>query len=228
MHSISYTASVGTKFHPDGNVRTFPGNSIICFVGAQPELFRELVWVQEQLRALSCHGKLGFLPPDSFHMTVMELLCDQVREEKMWSSHLPLSIPFAETDRFLKVRVSQVPAPPGFRMRYDRISLEDVATIYMMPADHACSQALINYRDRLSEVIGIRFPDHDEYRFHITLAYKLIAFNAKEQKEVSETLKQLDQRLEKTFGVFNSGPPSLVFFNDMFGFSKDIQRDRPV
>lgn len=42
-----YTKAVGTKFHPDGTFRHFPGNTVISMCVDVEPLFSELVWAQE-------------------------------------------------------------------------------------------------------------------------------------------------------------------------------------
>ncbi len=218
MPSSQYTSFVGSKFHPDGAARTFPGNTIICFVDPQrhANVFQECVWAQEQLQGMQCRYKFGFLPPDSFHMTVFELLCDQVRTIQKWSRFLPLSASLEETDRFFLSKVSEAPAPAGFRMRYRFIRWP--ASIEVKPADQETERALWSYRNQVSEITGVRFPDHDSYRFHITLAYPLIELESTEQREVLMTFEKIEQRLGRSFGTFDAASPQLVFFDDMFKF----------
>ncbi|NJN16631.1 MAG: DUF1868 domain-containing protein [Oscillochloris sp.] len=79
--SIGYTREVGRKFHPDGSARLFPGNTVICFAAASEPLYQAAVGLQDRLRTTSYGHRFALLPPPSFHMTVIELLCDQVREQ---------------------------------------------------------------------------------------------------------------------------------------------------
>ena len=61
---MEYTKAVGTKFHPDGSLRCFPGNTIVSHTeeSSRPQL----IWVQERYNELSfASRKLAFLPPSS-------------------------------------------------------------------------------------------------------------------------------------------------------------------
>ena len=224
MSSIQYTTAVGSKFHPDGTVRSYPGNTIICFVDPSRHagVFQECVWAQKQLQGMRCRHKFGFLPPDSFHMTVIELLCDQVRIPRKWSRFLPLSASLEETDHFFLSKASQTPAPTELKMRYKLVC--EPATIEVEPADEKTGQALEDYRNRISEITGVRFSDHDTYKFHISLAYNLVKLNSAERQEMLRTLEKIDQRLKRSFGVFRTASPQLAFFDNMFRFVTEGER----
>lgn len=224
MSSPQYTRHVGEKFYPDGSARTFPGNTIICFV--EPErhasIFDACVWAQEQLRGMSCEHKFGFLPPDSFHMTVIELVCDQVRLPQKWSRYLSLEISLKESDRFFLANVARVPAPTGFRMRYKLT--HEPATIQVEAADAETEESLRQYRKQIAEATGVWHPNHNRYTFHISLAYLLIKLTPEEEAEYQATLAKINARLEKTFGIFETSSPQLTFFDDMFKFVPENER----
>ena len=225
--AIKYTKAVGAKFHPDGSVRTFPGNTVISFVPADSHIYREAVWAQNQLRPLPFAHKFGFLPPSSFHMTVFELLCDQVRRSERWSAQLPLDMTLGETDTFFINTVPPVPRPASLRMHYAYLDPISCA-LYLEAADVETTNALRRYREQLAQATGIRFPDHDRYQFHISLAYRLIELSDEEQTELDALLARLDQRLQQSFGLFEAPPPTLTFFDDMFDFVRVDQRNRLI
>lgn len=224
MSSFQYTEHIGEKFHPDRSVRTFPGNTIICFVDPQQHagIFQECVWAQEQLKAMQCQHKFGFLPPDSFHMTVFQLLVDQPRIAEHWSPFLPHTASLEEMDRFVIEKVANIPAPMGFRIRYKFI--RKPATIEVEPADLETEHTLRRYRKRISEATGVQYPDHDSYKFHISFAYHLIKLTPEEEAERQAIFAKIDTRLQETFGVFETTSPQLVFFDDMFTFVPESER----
>ncbi|MEI9979885.1 MAG: hypothetical protein WDN23_12990 [Edaphobacter sp.] len=76
-------------------------------------------------------------------------------------------------------------------------------------------------RDRLVDVFGFRDKSHDSYGFHITLAYQLTPFTAKEQQEHQSILEKHVPRIEVAGPVFEFGNPEFCTFPDMFRF--DIQ-----
>ena len=224
MPATRYTHSVGSKFHEDGSVRAFPGNTIICAVDPlrQAGVYREVLWAQNVLRAMTCSDKFAFLPPESFHMTVMELLCDQVRTPSNWSDQLSLTASLDESDRFFMDTVADVPAPTAIRMRFSHMRKPGLITLE--PADPKTAAALANYRDTIAQVTGVRFPNHDSYGYHISLVYNLIELDELDQTAVALAFEQINARFNKTFGNFEPDAPELVFFDNMFQFVPSSQR----
>ena len=135
MQGGQYTQHVGQKFYADGSVRAFPGNTILCFVDIERHtaVYERTLSVQAELLAMPWHAKFTLLPPSSFHMTVMDLLVDEVRTPARWSSKIPLSATLEETDTFFLATVPTVPVPERFRMRYTGI--RKPAMIELEPAD---------------------------------------------------------------------------------------------
>lgn len=214
----TFTAEVGRKFHADGLPRRFAGNTIVCMLDPAGAQYRLACRLQDRLRAQPFGRKFSLLPPDSLHMTVIELLLDEVRRPDKWSARLPLDAPLSATDRFFLQTVPRVPAPPAFRMRYQRVSCHRNIGIHLEPADAASAAAVRGYRDAVSAATGVRFPDHDTYQFHISLAYRLIELDQAEDAALARLFSESDADARSAFGLFEPGPPQLSFFDDMFRF----------
>ncbi len=75
MASHQFTSAVGQKFHANGSARVFPGNSVICFIGTENPCYQQAVWLQEQVSQQPFGSRFALLPPGSFHMTVIDLVC---------------------------------------------------------------------------------------------------------------------------------------------------------
>ena len=116
-HAPRPTAMVGVKFHADGSARSFPGSSIVSMVPPDSRLYRELCWIRERCREEPFAKKLAFLPPSSFHMTLVDLVCDQVRVPEHWSASIPLGCPLDEVDRRLASALEGLAWPAAPRVR---------------------------------------------------------------------------------------------------------------
>lgn len=220
MTQQPYTFTVGKKFYPDGRVRTYPGNTVICFVDPQSNTYQQLTWVQEQLARESFVGQFALLPISSFHMTVFQLICDQMRVPEQWSSKLALDAPLAETDTFFIEAFKRVPLPDRFEMRaVGLIAGRSSMGIHLEPANDETHKAIWDYRRALSEATGVRFLDFDRYRFHITLAYRIFQPTDADVKQIMAFAERMDEHLKAHFGVFDTGKPHLTFFDDMFRFA---------
>lgn len=222
---IRYTATVGKKFHPDGSVRPYPGNTIICYCDPEDNAYQQAKWVQGQLAQQPFAHKYSLLPLSSMHMTVIQLLCDQAREPQRWSRKLSLDAPLTETDAFFLATVPTVPQPDTFRMAYQRLWKGTAGiSLRLEPADEATAESIWAYRNAIAAVTGVRFPDHDTYAFHISLAYQIVALNQAEEQAMGAFRQQVDAYQQQHFGIFSTGEPYLTFFDDMFAFVTADQR----
>ncbi|MFT5197287.1 MAG: hypothetical protein ACI85U_004328 [Candidatus Promineifilaceae bacterium] len=218
MTAIKYTANVGQKFNKDRSVHPFAGNTIICFVDPHihPTIYNEAVWAQIQLLGMSCTHKFGFLPPSSFHMTVVEGLNDQGRRPERWSRQLPLDASLEEMDRFLIDRCAELDFPGHFKIGFKQMKAP--ATLSVGPINEKANRDIWQFRNQIADLTGIRRADFDDYKFHITLGYNLIELEPDEVAEQNEVFQRIDKRLKETFGVFKTASPMLTFFDDMTKF----------
>lgn len=219
-----YTKAVGTKFHPDGTFRHFPGNTVVSMCVDVEPLYSELIWAQEQFMTLPFAERFAFLPPSSFHMTVFELLCDQVRDPAHWSSLVPGDAHISDADRILFEAWQSVKPPESITMEFVRISLGLAITLSLRPKDEGVAAMLKSYRDELSRATGIRFPNHETYRFHIGLAYNLVPLTDEELKVFEKTRHAVDLRLRETVQYFTLPAPQFVKFHDMSAFDPNLVR----
>jgi hypothetical protein len=219
-----YTREVGRKFHADGSPRRFPGNTIICFVYPQSPIGQAASAFQEDLRRQTFGAKFVPLPPSSFHMTVMELLCDQVREPERWSSQLALDVALTTTDAFFQERVPAISTPSRLTMSVDGLLHRGGLMFTLQPADATVAAALRDYRAAVAAATGVRFPDHDSYGFHISLAYRLLQLDAAEEEALSALCDTWATRLRSAGATISLDPPMLTFFEDMFRFSPEPER----
>ncbi|WP_165452409.1 DUF1868 domain-containing protein [Paenibacillus thalictri] len=219
MDNHIYTAAVGRKFNEDGSVRRFPGNTIICTIGQDNPLYSELVSFAESFKELDCSRKYTLLPSSSYHMTVIQGVCEEVRKPEQWSRHLSLDAPLEETDRFFSQQFTKVRVPEQFRMKFSHVNTSGIAlTVNLLPAELEVEAALRTFRDEVSEWLGLRFPNHDTYKFHISIAYKICQLTEEEESELQAFKEQAESILQKRFGVLTTSKPQLVFFSDMFKF----------
>ena len=104
-------------------------------------------------------------------MTAIEGVCDSVREEGYWTSLLPLDAPLKDVDDLFEEKWKEVPSFPSVSMRFDDLWIESGICIGLYPATYSDDVLIRDWRDAVSEIMGLRFPGHDRYRFHISLGY---------------------------------------------------------
>jgi len=211
---------VGRKYHADGSVRRFPGSSIVAMLPPGATQVEQLAAVQQASRAEPFGDLFAYLPVDSFHMTAFDLVCDQVRVAEHWSHDMPLDTPLAETDAVLAQRLDDVADwPDQLAMRYDRLGpVQTTAHAQLVPADPATAEMLTRFREQVARATGIRHPNHDHYRFHVSLAYLLVDLDPTEVQAWDLFRQRVDDDMRETFGTLLLPSPRLVFFDTMQAF----------
>ncbi len=214
-----YTGHVGKKFHKDGTARKFPGNTIICHVPKDSPQFTFLVEYQKYLKTQSWAKKFSFLPSSSFHMTVFEGICEQVRKPNHWFSSLPLDASLQETDTFLTDKWRKIENPDSFSMQATRILIGSVITLRLKPSNSEENAKLRAFRDLLAKETTIKMPNHSNYGFHISFAYQIEKLSMLERIKVGKFMIREAPRVKEGFGIMKTNPPELTFFENMTHFA---------
>jgi hypothetical protein len=217
--STGPTHVVGTKFDGDGQACRFPGNTLVSFLRDGSGVAEELRWVLSSLTPRTFSDAFAPLPASSFHMTVCDLLCDQVRTAPHWSRRLPQNIPLEQADAALREWLAPLPAINSLQLRYAGVGpLHTSLHILLDPANRQTATALESFREQIAERTGIRHPNHDHYRFHISVAYLLRHLGDQEREAFDRFALLLDQRLGSTLARLELADPQLVFFEDMLAY----------
>ena len=218
--------NIGTKFNADGTVRRFPGNTIISMVNHGKDVFTHFLHVRELFMAGPAAPCVTLLPLDSIHMTVIEGVCDQVRRPGYWTSFLPLDCPLCATDALFEARFAEL-APLGkVTLRMSHVVCTGAILLRMEPVTPADEAHLRAYRDAASAALGLRFPNHDSYHFHITLGYFTKEPTPAQEQALTEFCAQADRNIAEHDIRMQAEEPLLTFFDSMFRFEPHrIPRD---
>ncbi|KAB5572766.1 RNA ligase/cyclic nucleotide phosphodiesterase [Coniochaeta sp. 2T2.1] len=215
-----YPAGIPGKFDKDGNVQPFPGNTIVCHLSQTSEMYASLLQLYEKLRTSPLAHLFTLLPPPSWHMTVFEGVCDQVRKPDYWPSDLPPDTPLEEyTAHFAeKLSAFDLRCDPPYRMSVRGIDpLQIGIGVHLEFPDAAEEARFRGLRDRISETLSLRLLGHDTYGLHISIAYLLRNLTDEQDAEIKKlVLDHLgDAPKEVEFGA-----PEFCTFDDMFAFKR--------
>jgi hypothetical protein len=232
---------VPSKFSPSGEVQPFPGNTILAHLGGpSTPLYAALLPLHAQLAARSSSSSSSklytLLPPESWHVTLFEGVCDQVRDADRaaprgtyWPSDLAADAPLAEcTAHFARklkgFELLRDDGPP-YRMRVIGFSALEVGIgVAVEPVDEGEKARLRRLRDRLSQELRIRHPGHDNYGLHVSMAYFLRWMQPDEEREVKSVLDGVLAKSLDHGGIlgmeFELGAPEFCEFKDMFWFER--------
>ena len=223
-----YSSNVGKKFYENGSAREFPGNTIICHVPRESPTYRFLLQVREELQQQPWAKKYAFLPPSSYHMTVFEGVCDQVRKPHVWPKSLSLNAPLEEVDQFFIKQWDKIEKPTGFEVKYGHMGIGGTIGIRVQPAFPEINQKIRNFRNILADAMEIRTAAHDWYGFHISFAYLIEKLTLLDQLKVVKYILQVRKRHQRDFGILQFNAPELCFFADMTNFAhsrRDAKRN---
>ena len=68
--------------------------------------------------------------------------------------------------------------------------------------------------------MGLRFPGHDRYRFHISLGYGISMPDSREMEILSRFKNDFDAECRKEGFSFIVPPASMTYFDSMLYFSR--------
>ncbi|ARM92047.1 RNA ligase family protein (plasmid) [Rhizobium sp. CIAT894] len=217
----AYPTGVHTKFNLDGSVRAFPGNTIICHLAPASRLYGALSNLYSALERSDLAGLYTLLPPSSWHMTVFEGVCDQIRRPGFWPADLGLDATLAECDALFAEKLSafDLGREPPYRLRIAGWQPLANGIALKLAPESTEETHLRQVRDRLSDLLQLRHPGHEDYVFHLSIAY-LIRFPDEEQQAALSAL--LHELLPGLPAEFELGAPEFCRFADMFAFNRQF------
>lgn len=218
---LRYGLQIGKKFRTDGSPLPYRGASVVCDILPSSDFGRKLVLLREKLMERVDAEKLIFLPENSFHITLMRGLNDEVREDAYWPESLPKDCGVREMDAFLKEHMTKGGFPEGLCFSPDElIWTEEDLRLRLLPSDDTLRK-LRSYRDRTADSMSLRLPGHDEYRYHVTLAYTRLLPSDEEKQSVEELFLSLRAEDE-----IIPGKPYLAYYDDMLSFPEKPSSSR--
>ena len=216
---MTYGKTIGKKFYEDGSVRHYPGNTVVADVTPDCPAYDVMTHLYDMVKESGLDSHLILLPQDSYHMTVIRGLNDQVRVDTHWPARLPKETPMTEVDDYISAAVLSVPMPKNIKMRFDKVSFNATCMIItLLPADEEQARVLKDFRDCVADNIGLRLPKHDEYRFHISLGYTRIIPEGEDKERMTKLISEIDEYIAVQ-PAFEITEPYMAYYNDMLAFS---------
>lgn len=203
------------RYDAEGRFLHEPGNTIVCHVVAGSKTASALERIRKGLMALPYGDRFAYTPPASYHMTVFQGTIDTRREPVFWPEGVPLDMPIDETTQLLLSRLADFPPAPPFRMRIREVTPLGVTVTGATGEDEA---AIRSFRDALAVPFGYRHPDHNDYTFHITLAYLKAWLPPSAESIYLQALAELTDSFAAEVDVIELGLPAFCEFTDMTEF----------
>lgn len=222
VDSPKYPPGVPSKFDPDGNVQHFPGNTIISHLSpsSEPELYNSMLALYDKLKNSHLSHLYTLLPPSSWHMTVFDGVCDQVREPSRWPNDLSIDASLQECTSLFGKKLSSfdLQCDPPYRLSITGFEPLLIGIgVHLEPSTIGENTRIRELRDRLSNALYIRRSNHKTYGLHLTVAYLLRFLTEEQDKELRKLLMDHFDGMPKQFEL---GAPEFCTFEDMFAFKR--------
>lgn len=220
-----YGDQIGKKFEADGRARRYPGNTVIADVQPGCSAYDVMTQLRQMVLDAGFADNMILLPEDSYHMTVIRGLNDQVRTDAFWPAALPKDAPMDAVDDYVSSAIARAQLPGPIRMRFRGIQVNDEDfRVLLSPADDAQMQRIRSFRDAAADAIGLRLPGHDAYTCHITLAYTRIVPEGEAAAKLQALVRDMTA-IVLAQPVFETTPPYMAYYDNMLAFSADrLQR----
>jgi hypothetical protein len=215
------------KFNADGSVAYWPGNTIICHIDRRSAPYMALLDMHAALMRSGVTQRLAVLPPASYHMTVFEGIA-YAQRHKYYPADLPSDASIAACNAYMleKLRHFDLGCVLPLRMRPLPLSEQtNRSAIWLEPADSAENRKLRDLRDRLAARLQLKAPNHDSYRFHISLNYITSPMDEAEQARFARVRTAILGDFIARVPLVELGRPELTFFDDMFEFRQQLYLD---
>lgn len=216
------------KFTNSGEVLPFAGNTIFCHLpqqGPNSGPFNALLGFYHNAPSTAFGRKTTFLPPSSYHVTILDGVCDVHRSTEKWPQGMKSDLAFDECTAAIADRIKAASLPAAFEVRMSvagRIDAELGKTLRMplAPPTDLHAKQIEELRLALASAIGI--PVKKPYDFHVTLGYLTQRLTNEEQEEAMELLSAIRERIAALTEPILLGFPEFCVFKDMFAFDRQF------
>ena len=204
------------KFDHSGKPLPFPGCSIICKIPIKSDLYYETKLLQSKYRDLNPVKAYTYLPDKSFHMTLFDCCNVNTFKTQYWPKNIVKDNNYKKISYLLTRRIKDLKFPDKFNLKLKK--LFGGYSMILEGNTKKDEKIIRDYRNKLSNLLEIRFENHDTYTFHITLAYILRKLKGDEIKKLIKTNSRLQDIFIKNFPIIQIEKPVLCTFENMYEF----------
>ena len=204
------------KFYHSGKLLPFPGCSIISKIPLNSDLFCEIKLLQLKYKDLSPEKAYTYLPETSFHLTLFDCCNVNTVNTPYWPKNIVDDNNYTKIAYILSKRIKKYIFPDKFDLKLKK--LFGGYSIILEGNTKKDEKIIRDCRNKLSDLLGIRFENHDTYTFHITLAYILRNLKGDEIKKLIKTNSRLREIFINNFPIIQIEKPVLCTFENMYEF----------
>ncbi len=219
--NLKFGSDINRKFNEDGTVRFWPGNTMICLLDHNSEVFNRVKTIRDDFKNNPIGRCITFLPDQSLHMTAIEGVVDGNRSKDHWTALLPTDTKLSEVDDLFENLWKTIPPLGEVYMTFDHIRPTSSVVIALRPASDEDNRKIREWRDIVSKTFGLHFPNYDNYEFHISMGYGIWWPDEKEMENFITLIDKYDSLFKNEPFTFKVPEPSMTYFDNMFFFDKE-------
>jgi|GEM_PF-6640506 len=207
------------KFFPDGRPRPYPGNTVSAAFIADRRPERALRAVVAALRRHESSGTFCFLPPATWHVTVLRGINDRMRAPGDWPRGIARDATLDAATRCLRRRLGPVFPPRQIVTTAEALEMNADGDIRLVlrAAGTAQFARLERLKRTLQKVLGHRRRDGGG-PMHLTLAYRTRPIPWEAAHSIEAALDALWNEYRPDLVTLRFGKPGLIRYESMLDF----------
>jgi hypothetical protein len=206
-----YTKKTLQKFELDKSMKYFPGVSIVHNI--KNDETKDLIKVVlNELKKTSFANKLIFLPEDSYHMTLADIITYNLLDD--FKSNVVKFDTIDHTDRLICQLLENMDMLLNVNMFVDYI---DQNAIFLEPKTVDDRKKLESFRREVFLLLGMKYDT--SYKFHISLGYTLKDLEHGDLLELEYVRTKIYPIIKKEDIEIPIPDAELTFFEDMSQFT---------
>ncbi len=208
---------LGTRYNADGVFLSEPGNTIVCNVQPGTPTQAVLFDVRQRFRDRPDAAKLAFTAPESLHMTLLDGIILSRRLPAHWPAGVDLDTPLAQMDALFLDRLGAFTPGPRFNVEAVEVRPTGLAVDGVTAEDR---RIMRDWRNRLSDLMGFRHPNHETYAFHLTMAYPVAWLDDADLPAWQALFDQALADIRERAPILELRAPAFCHYDDMNWFEE--------
>ena len=219
--SQPYPSCVGAKFHTNGTVRKFPGNTLIYHIDKGSDFFNKLLNIQSLLQQSESTHSFTFIPPASYHMTLFAGVLEERRKLNSWPKCFAYDTLLKVVTQWMKGELAKQNFPQTVNMIPQCLKMHKGSgtVLALIPADDNQLQLIRNMRDKIAKILQFKNVGHQDYEFHVSLSYMFNYISLNDAQQLNKLHLDIFDTTFKIPKAVQLSVPELCVFNNMFKFN---------
>ncbi|THV24775.1 DUF1868 domain-containing protein [Peteryoungia ipomoeae] len=208
---------LGSRYNTSGVFLAERGNTVVCHLVEGSETEAAIHAARQRFIQMPGAEKLAFTAQSSLHMTLFQGIIETRRAQPYWPQDIPVETPVDDMTAIFMDRLAGF--EPGDAFSVEVLHATPLG-LTVGPVTERDRVILKDWRDRLTDLLGYRHPDHDTYRFHITFAYMTELFDDQTLPAWMPFLKEVAKDISRRAPVITLKAPAFCAFDDMNHFEE--------